>query len=59
MRGATITRVFGSSVSLSCKRIVGQRLRMFDKTSDDARGDIRAVLTDVSVNFSEIAALAG
>src|SRR3954447_5897792 len=39
----------------SLKRIVGQQSRTFDKTSNNARGDNRIVLTDVSVNSSEVA----
>ena len=39
----------------SFKRVVGQLSRTFDKTSDKTRGNLRAVLTDISVNLSEIA----
>ena len=39
----------------SLKWIVGQLPRTFDKTSDKTRGDIRAVLADISVNLSKVA----
>src|SRR5216683_3076056 len=39
----------------SLKWIVGQFPRTFDKTSDKTRGDIRAVLADISVNLSKVA----
>jgi hypothetical protein len=39
----------------SLERIVGQLPRTFDKTSDKTRGDLRAVLADISVNLSKVA----
>src|ERR1700730_13307864 len=39
----------------SLKWIVGQLPRTFDKMSDKTRGDIRAVLADISVNLSKVA----